>query len=126
MREEIENWWKQAHSDFRKAEVLYDTENFDGAVFYFHQSVEKALKAISLIKLREIPKGHSLRYLATRVGVPDKMISGINDLNSEYLACRYPDAACGVPSELYDRQIADRHRRTAEEVLKWAENLTKE
>jgi len=47
------------------------------------------------------------------------MLSGIRDLNPEYLSTRYPDMAVGVPAELYDDQIADRHLKTAEEVVKW-------
>lgn len=48
MRIEIENWLRQAEADLRKARILAQNEAFDGAVFYSQQSVEKALKALSL------------------------------------------------------------------------------
>ena len=54
------------------------------------------------------------------------MFSGIRDLNPEYLITRYPDMAAGVPSEMYDKEIAARHKKTAQEVLKWVKNQIKE
>ena len=89
------------------------------SVFASPQAAEKALKALSLFKLREYPKGHSIIYLAQRLEVPESMTSGIRDLNPEYLSTRYPDMAAGVPAELYDDRIAERHFKTAQEVLEW-------
>lgn len=120
MREEVQNWWKQAEADMRKADVLMNTDNYDGAVFYFQQAVEKALKAVCLLKLKEVPKGHSIIYLALQVKAPQNLLSGIRDLNPEYLVTRYPDMAAGVPAELYDEGIAKKHEKTAKGVLKWA------
>lgn len=125
MREEINNWWKQAEADLRKAEILKNSEEYDGAVFYSQQAVEKALKAVCLLKLKEIPKGHSIIYLALQTGVPKEMLSGIRDLNPEYLITRYPDMASGIPAEMYDEEIACKHKKTAEKVLEWAEKQIK-
>lgn len=119
MREEVKNWWKQAEADLRKAEVLFDSENFDGAVFFYHQAVEKALKALCVVKLNEIPRSHSIIHLAQLVKAPKEMQSGIRDLNPEYLITRYPDMASGIPSEIYDNEIASRHRKTAKGILRW-------
>jgi len=60
MREEVENWLKQSQADLRKAEILFNSREFDGAVFFCQQSVEKALKAVAIAKLRESQKGHSI------------------------------------------------------------------
>ena len=60
------------------------------------------------------------------VKIPREMFSGIRDLNPEYLITRYPDMAAGVPSEMYDKEIAARHKQTAQEVLKWVKNQIKE
>ena len=111
MRVEIEKWLKQAEADLRKAEVLMDTKNFDGSVFYFQQATEKALKSVCLLKLQEIPKGHSIIHFAHLLRVPKEMMSGIRDLNPEYLITRYPDMAAGVPAELYDEKIAAKSNR---------------
>jgi len=89
------------------------------SVFASQQAVEKALKALCLYKLREFPKGHSIIYLAKKVNIPENMLSGIRDLNPEYLSTRYPDMAAGIPAELYDESIAARHLKTAEQVIEW-------
>ncbi len=60
-------------------------------------------------------------YLAQKIRIPKEMLSGIRDLNPEYLSTRYPDMAAGIPAELYDKNIADRHYKTAEGVVKWVE-----
>ena len=96
------------------------------SVFASQQAAEKALKALSLFKLREYPKGHSIIYLAQRVEVPESMMSGIRDLNPEYLSTRYPDMAAGIPAELYDDKIAARHFKTAQEVLAWVREQMQE
>jgi HEPN domain-containing protein len=96
------------------------------SVFASQQAVKKALKALCLYKLREFPKGHSIIYLAQKVDVPEYMLSGIRDLNPEYLSTRYPDMAVGVPAELYDESIAARHLKTAEEVVEWVKKQIQE
>lgn len=119
MRKEIENWWKQAEADLRKTKVLIKGSEFDGAVFYSQQAVEKALKSLCLLKFKKILQGHSIIYFAQKLKVPKEMLSGIRDLNPEYLITRYPDMASGVPAELYDKKIADKHEKTAQKVLEW-------
>lgn len=125
MRLEIENWLKQAEADLRKAGILFKSREFDGSVFFCQQSAEKALKAVALERLRESPKGHSIIYLAQLVRLPGGMMSGIRDLNPEYLITRYPDMASGAPSELYDEEIASRHLETARAVMEWAKKQMK-
>lgn len=96
------------------------------SVFASQQAVEKALKALCLFKLKEFPKGHSIIYLAQKLKAPKEMLSGIRDLNPEYLSTRHPDMAVGVPAELYDDDIAARHFKTAEKVVKWVEKQIRE
>ena len=54
------------------------------------------------------------------------MLSGIRDLNPEYLSTRYPDMAAGVPADLYDESIAARHLKTAGEVVEWVKKQIQE
>jgi len=96
------------------------------SVFASQQAAEKALKAMSLYKLKEYPKGHSIIYLARLVEAPESMLSGIRDLNPEYMSTRYPDMAAGIPAELYDDKIAERHFKTAQEVLEWVRQQMQE
>ncbi len=119
MRQEVQNWFRQAEADWRSARNSREAGDYYMSVFASQQAAEKALKALSLFKLKEYAKGHSIIYLAQRLGVPESMTSGIRDLNPEYLSTRYPDMAAGIPAELYDDKIAGRHPRTAQEVLEW-------
>lgn len=126
MREEVQNWFKQAEADLRSARNSREAGDYHMSVFASQQAAEKALKALSLFKLREYPKGHSIIYLARRLDVPASMMTGIRDLNPEYLSTRYPDMAAGVPAELYDDEIAARHFTTAHEVLGWVREQIRE
>ena len=63
-------------------------------------SIEKAFKALYLLKLKQVPRGHSIIYFAQKLQVPEYMLSGIRDLNPEYLTTRYPDMAVGIPAEI--------------------------
>ena len=120
MREEVKNWFRQAEADLRSAKNSKKSQDYHMSVFASQQAAEKALKSLCLFKLKEFPKGHSIIYLAQKLKAPKEMLSGIRDLNPEYLSTRYPDMAAGVPAELYDDQIANRHLKTAEEVVEWA------
>lgn len=126
MREEVTNWFKQAEADLKSARNSKKSYDFYMSVFASQQTVEKALKALCLYKLREFPKGHSIIYLAQKADVPEYMLSGIRDLNPEYLSTRYPDMAVGVPAELYDESIAARHLKTAEQVIEWVKKQIQE
>jgi|SRR3989344_8417500 len=119
MREEIKSWMKQAEEDLEKAKILFENKKYDGVAFNSHQAVEKALKAFCMLRFKEGEKGHSLIYLAQKLNVPKEMLSGIRDLNPEYLVSRYTDIASGVPADIYDEEIAKRHLNTAKEVLAW-------
>jgi HEPN domain-containing protein len=126
MREEVTNWFKQAEADLKSARNSKKSYDFYMSVFASQQAVEKALKALCLYKLREFPKGHSIIYFARKADVPEHMLSGIRDLNPEYLSTRYPDMAAGVPADLYDESIAARHFKTAEQVIEWVKKQIQE
>ncbi|HUV67874.1 MAG TPA: HEPN domain-containing protein [Sedimentisphaerales bacterium] len=126
MREEVTNWFKQGEADFRSAQNSKKSFDFHMSVFASQQAVEKALKALCLHRLREFPKGHSIIHLARKVDAPEHMLSGIRDLNPEYLSTRYPDMAAGIPAELYDENIAARHLKTAEQVIEWVRQQIQE
>jgi HEPN domain-containing protein len=44
-------------------------------------------------------------------------------LNPDYTVARHPDAANGVPYELYDKATANAKVKAAEEVARWVESL---
>ena len=122
MREEISNWLRQSEEDLDKAIILFENKKFDGTAFNCHQYAEKSLKALHMLKFNQGEKGHSIIYLANKLKVPQEMLSGIRDLNPEYLVSRYPDIAEGVPADIYDEKIAKRHFKVAKGVLEWVKN----
>lgn len=123
MRKEIENWWIQARKDLQTAQNSFQSKDYYACVFWCQQAVEKALKALCLLRFREIPQGHSILYLSQKVNLPKELLSGIRELNPEYLTTRYPDMVEGVPADLYDEEIAEKHYSTAKKVLQWTERL---
>ena len=50
MRKEVEEWWKQALKDLDSAEKNLNIEEFYLTAFLCQQSVEKALKALYILK----------------------------------------------------------------------------
>ena len=50
MRKEVEEWWKQALKDLDSTEKNLNIEEFYLTAFLCQQSVEKALKALYILK----------------------------------------------------------------------------
>lgn len=121
MRSEAALWWTQSKHDRRTAIHSHDAKDFYAAVFWSHQAVEKALKAVVIEKTRELPqRTHNLLDLAKSAGLPPRFHSFIRELSPEYLVSRYPDAAGAPPAELYDGRVSRTILTKSEEVLRWA------
>ncbi|MEX2683293.1 MAG: HEPN domain-containing protein [Candidatus Sigynarchaeota archaeon] len=126
MRREVTDWISQAEADYKKAEVLQKHGYFDGVAFYSHQASEKAMKGLYLLIKNESAKSHSLIYLANELGIPQELMTGIRELNPEYMISRYPDIANGIPAENYDEKIGERYLTTARGVISWVKNRMEE
>lgn len=48
------------------------------------------------------------------------------EVTNWFKSTRYPDMAVGVPAELYDDKIAERHFKTAQEVFGWVAKQIRE
>ena len=106
MRVEVERLIKQAERDLVNARKSLAAEAYELAAFVCHQAVEKYLKA------------------AWGLGVAADLRSHFAYLNPDYTTARYPDAANGVPYEVYDRATAEAKIRTVEKVFPWLRQLT--
>ena len=94
------------------------------AAFLAHQAVEKHLKAAWLVVKREgPPRTHSLNELGDPLGVPAAVRKQLAHLNPDYTTARYPDAANGVPYEVYDRDTAEGKVKAADEAIAWLTQL---
>ncbi|MGH7569699.1 MAG: HEPN domain-containing protein, partial [Gemmatimonadales bacterium] len=100
-------------------------EAYELAAFVAQQAVEKYLKAAWMVLRGEAsPRTHSLTELGDALGVPPDRRKHLVYLNADYAAARYPDAANGVPYEVYDRETAEAKVRAAEEAFEWLRRLT--
>jgi HEPN domain-containing protein len=110
VRQEVERLVLQARRDLRNARR--------------NIGVEKYLKAAWIQKKRVRPRPtHYLRELGQGLRVPKHLMAHLIALNADYTVARYPDAANGVPYELYDESIAAAKVKAAEEVARWCESL---
>ena len=120
MRKEVEMWWKQAEKDFENAQKNFDIGGYYLTVFLCQQAVEKGLKAYFFLAKNTNPgMTHSLIYLAAETGVPEHFFKFLRKLMPQFVTTRYPDAAYGVPSDLYDRATASDYLKETEEVISW-------
>lgn len=126
IRRETELWWKQALEDMKSAEGNLGIKRYYLVAFLCHQAVEKALKALHIEKLRESAGAtHSLTLLGRRVGIPEELLSHLRKMAPDFVVARYPNAAHGLPHELYDRGMAEERLGWAKEVLGWVERILK-
>ncbi len=119
MREESRRWLRQARADLEVARALGHGHYFVGA-FACHQAAEKAMKAACIELHRTLPpKTHNLLELARELRAPEEVLSDLRLINPEYVAARYPDAANGIPAEMYDERKARLLLEAAERVWRW-------
>jgi len=121
VRSETDLWWRQSKHDARTALHSHEAKDFYAAVFWSHQAVEKALKAVVIETQRQLPpRTHNLLDLAKKAGLPPRFHGFIRELSPQYLVSRYPDAAGAAPADLYDGRVSRIILRKSEEVRKWA------
>lgn len=110
-------WLKQALHDLEMAEKNIAIGGYDVTAFLAHQSVEKLLKAIFIIRGRRVPKTHHIDDLARDLKLQKEIIDSVLELTVDYTFSRYPDVAERVPYEEYDQQIAQEKVRIAGEIF---------
>ncbi|MGQ0560701.1 MAG: HEPN domain-containing protein [Gemmatimonadota bacterium] len=120
MRLEAERLIRQAERDLLNAGKTVGIEAYEVAAFLASQAVEKFLKALWMhIKGEAAPWTHSLTELGDELSVPGHLRRHLVSLNADYTMARYPDAANGVPYEIYDRETAEAKIASAQVVFGW-------
>ncbi|NIR47010.1 HEPN domain-containing protein [candidate division KSB1 bacterium] len=126
MREETKNWWAQAQKDLESARKSLNADLYYVSAFLCQQAVEKGLKALYIQQKKQMPdKTHNLLRLAESVGFPKNKLGLLRSLNPDFVTTRYPDAANGIPAEIFDKDIAQDHLEKAEEVMNWIRKTLK-
>ncbi|MHA1144224.1 MAG: HEPN domain-containing protein [Candidatus Helarchaeota archaeon] len=124
MREETRRWWYQAKADLKTARDNIGLENYYASVYFLHQAVEKSLKALFIHSKNDLPlKTHNLLELGREIELPEDFYSFLRELTPDYMTTRYPDAANGIPAELYDEEIAVRILNKGERIIKWVTSM---
>lgn len=123
MRDETRSWLAQAREDLETSKFLA-TSRYYAAVFFAQQAAEKALKALYIEVCRDFPpKNHNLVELCRALTAPPEIVEAARELNPEYFTTRYPDAAVGIPADMYSEQSARVHLEACEKVMAWTESL---
>ena len=120
MRQELQRLFRQADRDLLNARRNVSIEACEVAAFLAEQAVEKYLKGVWVLTRKQpAPHTHALIELGDGLGVPADLRRHLADLTQDYTVSRYPDAANGVPYELYDEATARVKIENAEAVIAW-------
>ncbi len=118
---QIERWIKQAERDLEAARRQLAIEVWEQCALLCEQAVEKYLKALYMQREgQEAPKTHKIADLASSLGAPNGFYALLQQLETDYLATRYPDTTVAAPFEGYTEQIARDRLNGATEVIEWA------
>jgi HEPN domain-containing protein len=116
-----EEWFRQADYDLDTANFLFSGERYFYAVFLSHLSIEKALKGLYIIKLKEAPfKTHNLLYLIELINLelPENLFDFVFTLNRVSVLTRYPENLELMLTE-YDKNKTKELLEKSKELLKW-------
>ena len=122
LRNEVDLWLKDLEDTLKVAKDNFALGNYHVAAFYTHQAVEKALKAaIIALKHKSPLKTHRLRLLysevASEVTLTIEQLRFLGELTPVARRARYTDAAQGLPSEIYTREIVIEYMEKAPPIL---------
>ncbi|MBU0700791.1 HEPN domain-containing protein [bacterium] len=110
---------KQALHDLDNAKKNMEIEVYDVCLVLCEQAVEKMLKALYIKKTgnESPPRIHSLRKLVAITGMSDEALKLVGELDSYYLALRYPDVTDKMPYEYCNQADAKQGVKMAEEII---------
>lgn len=119
-RKEVEQLLNQARRDLAGAGKNIEIGWHEVAAFLCQQSLEKGLKALYLhTRKKRAPPTHSLLELGKELSAPAELQEEMNGISPDYVVARYPEAANGVPGEIYTKKMAEQKVAAAKEIWKW-------
>jgi len=121
MAKDPNEWLRQADYDMETADVMFSSARYFYAVFMCHLSIEKPLKGIYQLKLKDLPlKTHSLIYLLNTIGLtaPEHIGKFKVKLNEASVATRYPEELEDLKSN-YTKPVVNEIIVQSKEVLQW-------
>ncbi len=115
-REAALAWWEKGKQDIDVAEYNLAGGKLGAAAFYSEQAVEKALKALVILRFDEVSKTHELVALSRTLKAPKDIENLCAKINPAYTVTRYPDAGGD-----FDKSDVEEIFAAAKKVLKWVE-----
>ena len=120
-------WFEESKNDFEMAQILFSSKKYNGAVFYYVQSAEKAIKAL-LFYCNLTPWGHSILNLLEEyenlnyeVDLSLKKIA--QDLSRNYITSRYPDFSIKIaPKDVYNIESTQDIQNKAKLIIDFVNN----
>jgi HEPN domain-containing protein len=126
MRQEVIDWFKQAKADLKTAGNCLKSRDYYASVFFSQQAAEKSLKALYINEKRQLPpRTHSLIGIGRTLQTPANITSALRDLSPEYIITRYPNAAYGIPADIYDEEKAKDRLKKAKVIMQWVKEKLK-
>lgn len=120
MKESTKEWMDKAENDLDTAKFNFEGGKTDVAMFFCHQAIEKALKALSIERGSDYAYSHNLVRLSKEKDVPDEMLNVFADLNPVYTGFRYPD------EESPEFENPNETLEKSERFLEWTRRQLKE
>jgi HEPN domain-containing protein len=118
-------WIAEADNDLAMADVLRKKKKYNGAVFFYVQAAEKAVKGL-LYLFNIQPWGHSLLNLLNEceklgIVITPEFKTNAAAFENHYIESRYPDTSPGIPpSTAYDKEKTNEIRDQAKSIVDFA------
>jgi HEPN domain-containing protein len=116
---ESDAWIKKAERDLRSSEINFQQCLYDVSAFLSHQSAEKALKAVYIMKFKRLWKTHDLVGLAAKVDAGNEIMEACEGLNVHYIETRYPTEV------RYTKSVAEDALENSKAVVEWSKKELK-
>jgi HEPN domain-containing protein len=116
-----EEWMRQAEYDIETAQAMFDSKRYVYSVFMCHLSAEKALKAVRMAHLKQMPpRTHNLIYLmkAVPLSFSEEQSDLFLILNRACIATRYPEELNLLVAEFPETKTGEILKQ-AREIIQW-------
>ncbi len=119
-------WYQQGTNDISTARRMLYEDIYYACALFAHQAVEKIMKSV-LLDSGFIPqKTHDLLSLGRTIEVElrvsiDPIIDYLRDINPNYTISKCPDAAIGIPADMFTKKRAEELIHSPEKVTSWCD-----
>lgn len=120
-----EQWMNRAEYDLETAQDMFDSGRYLYVLFCCQQAVEKALKSIISLRMKEMPpRIHHLKRLSEIAGLDmdESKIEFMRELSSYYIQSRYPEEITNLSSQI-SQEETQRVLEQTQEIVRWISSM---